>query len=90
MKKIISTLVILIFITGCTSQTFSSTIQPEATPISPNEGKFKIERLGSQALGWILYDLETGCQYIAQNNDVAYTPRLNAQGVPMCEDKNKK
>jgi hypothetical protein len=89
LKKLIFTLVFFAFITGCASQTFSSSI-PEATPVSPNEGKFKIERLGSEALGWILYDLETGCQYIAQNNDVAYTPRLNAQGVPMCEDTNKK
>ncbi len=53
---------------------------------TPLEGKFRSEYLGDGVRGWILYDEETGCEYIAVSGSGSYTPRLNSHGAPMCKD----
>ncbi|MGG4145674.1 hypothetical protein ABEW34_21490 [Paenibacillus algorifonticola] len=57
--------------------------------VSSFEENFKTEYLGEDLSGWILTDTKTGCQYIAQNRDVPYIPRLNSKGVPMCNGTNE-
>ncbi|OZQ97354.1 hypothetical protein [Paenibacillus sp. VTT E-133291] len=53
---------------------------------SPLEGTFRTEYMGDGERGWVLYDNQTGCQYIALSASTAYTPRLNSHGIPMCND----
>ncbi|MGG4145668.1 hypothetical protein ABEW34_21460 [Paenibacillus algorifonticola] len=80
MRKILIVGVILACCSGC-----GLFLENQQASSSENENnvKFTTERLGGPR-GWVLTDIETGCQYIAQNNDVAYTPRLTADGIPMC------
>lgn len=37
----------------------------------------------------IFVDKETGCEYLRSTYDSPFTPRLNADGVPMCKNTNK-
>jgi len=93
MKKLIFVALIAFVSAGCSP--FQGTIEKvekaeknlaDSRSQSIHDGKFTTEYLGSGALGWILTDAETGCQYIAHNNTTPYTPRLNSKGVPMCRD----
>lgn len=88
--KLIKTLFLassFILLTACGMSNKLSSPQPEFEDHlkTPLEGKFKTEYLGEDARGWILYDNETGCQYIAMSAQGSYTPRLNAEGKPMCK-----
>ncbi|WP_425325349.1 DUF6440 family protein [Paenibacillus polymyxa] len=38
---------------------------------------------------WIFVDKETGCEYLRSTYDSPFTPRLNADGVPMCKNTKK-
>ncbi|MGG1669959.1 DUF6440 family protein [Paenibacillus sp. NRS-1783] len=37
----------------------------------------------------IFVDKETGCEYLRSIYDTPFTPRLNADGVPMCKNTKK-
>ncbi|AHM67471.1 hypothetical protein PPSQR21_038330 [Paenibacillus polymyxa SQR-21] len=84
---------------GCTAST-SSEQSPEQSQqesgglfnrSTPYQGQFEMYDMNlDQYAGWILVDRVTGCEYIrGQASESSYTPRLNADGVPMCKNTKK-
>lgn len=80
MRILLIGIMVLLVCSGCSLSIKGSPVEEKSN------GNFKTEYLGKDAGGWILTDSETGCQYIAQNNNVPYTPRLNSKGFPMCNE----
>ncbi|WP_366884481.1 DUF6440 family protein [uncultured Chitinophaga sp.] len=91
LKRWLPTIAILsafLLLTSCSAADDNSLVEGAFTfsKKSPLEGNFTTEYLGHDELGWVLYDKETGCQYLAMSSNTPFTPRLNSQGTPMCRD----
>lgn len=70
----------IIMLTGCTTVGLDGDEQ---------ESKFSNQfEVFSIPYGYLLVDNKTGCQYIrGPYGESSFTPRLNQDGTPYCEDK---
>ncbi|WP_263560717.1 hypothetical protein [Paenibacillus polymyxa] len=86
--------VCFLLIVGCTAAADPKSEQDSVKPSysifdrsTPYEGQFEYYHLGKDLMGTVLLDKVTGCEYI--NLGDFLTPRLNADGVPMCKNTKK-
>ncbi|WP_434659784.1 DUF6440 family protein [Paenibacillus polymyxa] len=69
-------------LTACSYDPIEQTMETKKDR-QPSEEKTYIDQ------DWIFVDKETGCEYLRSTYDSPFTPRLNADGVPMCKNTKK-